>query len=166
MIILPRIEAGAYELTGTYGHILYRPGEDPDRRKEGVPVKVLWAHQVQYRCSFVLQIGGEVRPGVWPAMLRGAAFELAVGNDGSLQGEATFGDGTSGTVYIGREIGWNRRPVLMTARSAPDADGAFRSKSFAGEIELRERTPWKAASLAARAEDRDDPDLTARSEAA
>ena len=160
-----RIEPGAYEMKGTYGHIVYRRGEDPDRRVYGVPVKVLWPNQVQYRCSFVLEVLRETGPGTWEARLRGAVFELRDEGDGSLRGEASFPDGTTGSVYLGREMGFERRPVILTARSLPDGEGGYETKSFAGEVALR-GTALQAEMLHARAADPDDPDLTMRSPAA
>lgn len=153
------IRAGAYEMRGTYGHIQYHRADDPDRRIYGVPVKVTWANQVQYRCSFVLEIVGEVRSGVWTARMRGAEFELALGEDGALGGNVTFPDGTAGTIYLGREMGFGRRPVLVAAKSQPDSDGRYQSKTFAGEVALRE--PMSAEVL-----DPADPDLTAPTPAA
>lgn len=153
------IEAGAYEMRGTYGHIQYHRGEDPDRRVYGVPVKVTWSNQVQYRCSFVLEIVAELEPGRWTAHFRGATFELVLGDDGAINGTAAFPDGTSGTIYIGREMGFGRRPVLVAAKSQPDADGRYQSKTFAGEVAMR------AAIQAEVLHDPADPDLTAPSPA-
>lgn len=159
-----RIEIGAYEMKGTYGHIQYRRGEDPDRRVCGVPVKVLWPHQVQYRCSFILQIEGERAPGTWQATFRGARFELAERDDGSLRAEVAFSDGTAGSLYIGREMGFGRRPVLLAARSLPDGEGSYQSKTFSGEVRL---APLRGEMLHARVTvDEGDPDLTARSPSA
>ena len=157
------IKPGAYEMRGTYGHIQYHRGEDPDRRILGVPVKVLWTDQIQYRCSFVLEIGREVRPGTWIASLRGGVFELIADADGALRGDATFPDGTSGTVFIGREEGFGKRPVLVAAKSLPDAEGGYQSKTFAGDVAMR--TVIQAEVLSASL-DPEDPDLTAPSPAA
>lgn len=157
------IHAGAYEMKGTYGHIEYHRGEDPDRRIYGIPVKVTWSNQVQYRCSFVLEIGRQMREGVWAASFRGAAFELSIAEDGALHGEAAFPDGTSGTIYLGREMGFGKRPVLVAAKSFPDVEGRYMSKTFAGEVTLRKS--MQAEILKPRL-DPDDPDLTMRSPSA
>lgn len=152
------IQPGSYEMKGTYGHIQYHRGEDPDRRIYGVPVKVTWANQVQYRCSFVLQILEEIETGRWRCRFRGASFEIALGDDGALTGSAVFPDGTAGTIYIGREMGFGRRPVLVAAKSQPDAEGRYQSKTFAGEVAMR-------AAMGAEVLDPADPDLTTPSPA-
>ena len=154
------IQPGAYEMKGTYGHIQYHRGEDPDRRIYGIPVKVTWSNQVQYRCSFVLEVGRELRPGVWIVSFRGGTFELSMGDDGAMQGEASFPDGTAGTIYIGREMGFGKRPVLVAAKSLPDVEGRYMSKTFAGEVTLRKS--MQAEILKPRL-DPDDPDMTMRS---
>lgn len=161
--VLENIQPGAYEMKGTYGHIQYYRGEDPDRRIYGIPVKVTWSNQVQYRCSFVLEVGHTVRSGVWTASLRGATFDLSLAEDGALRGDVTFPDGTSGSVYIGREMGFGRRPVLVAAKSLPDVDGCYMSKTFAGEVALR--GSLQAEMLHARL-DPEDPDMTMRSTSA
>lgn len=158
----PAIRPGAYEMRGTYGHIQYHRGEDPDRRIYGVPVKVMWTDQVQYRCSFVLEVGRQVRPGAWIASLRGGVFELIADADGALRGDATFPDGTAGTVFIGPEMAFGKRPVLVAARSQPANDGSYQSKTFAGDVAIR---GIQAEVLSARL-DPEDPDLTAPSPAA
>lgn len=154
------IPAGAYEMRGTYGHIRYRRERDPQRTIYGVPVEVVVPQTVEYRCSFVLQVGRELRPGVWAASLRGASFELCATGEDAFHGRADFPDGTAGTLFIGREMGFGRRPVLLATRSPEEPDGAWSSKTFAGEIAFR---AMRAAILSPAA---DDPDLTSRSPSA